>query len=163
MKEKKFTSLYLSETITPIIICSLFIILNLVFFFRLLDGAPTINASSLLDLVPIPIFLGVILLVVLYMLCRFITLNDAGVTYKDLKYSYHIPWEEVKYVKITLNSNGKLGRGSYIIIATAQYSLQYTDFRACRDGFIVFRYREPIIDYIKHHYDGEIFKAVPSK
>ena len=62
-----------------------------------------------------------------------------------------------------MNANGKIGRGSYIVIATDSYALQYTDFRASREGFIVLRYRMSALDIIKKHYDGDVIRAVADK
>ncbi len=165
MKSKKYTSLYLYEIIYPVIFCITVITLILYFYFRLQKGSDTVNvaASTPGELFPIPIITLLMLFIILYMGCRWIYFNDEGIKYKDLKNNYFIPWDQVKYVKITLNNWQKVGKGSYIVIATDSYALQYTDFRASRDGFIVLKYRLSALDIIKKHYNGDIIRAVPEK
>ena len=171
MKPKKYTVLYLSESVFPIFFCVAIIALEFMFYFRLLGGgkldaaeavatgATNVASSSLLDLFPVPFFIAGIVFVVLYMLYRFVILDDNGVTYKDIKKKYFIPWENIRYVKITFNANNVVGRGSYVILSTDAYPLQHTDFRASREDFIVLRYRRSVIKHIKGHYDGEITRA----
>ena len=159
MKRKRYTSLYLSESLFLILFFAAIITVQIIFYIRYIDGTDKVRSSTPGDLLPSGILLILIVFVVLYMLCRFVCFDDKGVYYKHLKKSYFIPWEDVRYVKITLNANDKVGFGSYIVIATDQYALQYTDFRASRENFIVLRYRISALDFIKKHYNGEIIRA----
>lgn len=159
MKRKKYTSLYLSESIYLILFFTAIIVAQIVFYVRYIDGTDKIDPSTPTDLIPSVLFFFLIIFVVLYMLYRFVSFDNNGVCYKSLRKKYFIAWSDVHYVKITLNANGKVGRGSYIVIATDSYALQYTDFRASRDGFIVLRYRISAIDVIRKHYSGDIIKA----
>lgn len=163
MKRKKYTSLYLSESLYLILFFAAIIIVQVVFYIRYENGTDKIEPSTPTDLIPSALFLCLIVFVVLYMLYRFVLFDDKGVYYKSIKNRYFIAWSDVHYVKITLNSNGKVGHGSYIIIATDSYALQYTDFRASREGFIVLRYRISAIDVIKKYYSGDIVRASSKK
>ncbi len=160
MNRKKYTTLYLTESIYPIVFLIAMIVLEFVFYFRLLADESQ-AASTPLELLPIVLFLGGIVFVVLYMLFRFVEFSDEEITYRDLKNKYSLRWEDVQYVKITLNGNNRIGRGSYIVIANSPYTLQHTDFRSSRDGFMVLKYRPSVLSIVKKHYNGEIIHAVP--
>ena len=163
MKQKRYTSLYLSESLYLVLFFSAIIVVQIVFYIRYIDGTDKVRPSAPTDLLPSAILLCLIVFVILYMFYRFVLFDEKGVRYKDIKKSYFISWSDVHYVKITLNANGKIGRGSYIVIATDSYALQYTDFRASREGFIVLRYRMSALDIIKKHYDGDVIRAVADK
>ena len=163
MKKRVYTSLYLLELLYPILFCVAIIVLQLMFYIRLLDGTDKVAPSAPVELLIIIVMLALIVFIVLYMLWRFVSFDDKGVYYKDIRKSYFIPWENVHYVKITFNGNQKIGRGSYIVITSSQYSLQYTDFRASREDFVVVRYRISALDIVKKHYDGEIIRAASIK
>lgn len=159
MKPKKYTALYLYEIIYPILFCIAIIAMLIYFYIRLRKGTENVAPSSIVDLIAIPIFIALIAFIILYMYYRFITFNDNGVYYKDLRKSFFIDWKNVNYIKITLNGNQKIGIGSYIVISSDQYTLQYTDFRATREDFIVLRYRRSALNIIKKNCDGVIVKA----
>lgn len=164
MKQKKYSVLYPYEFIYPIAFCIAISGLILYFYFRLINGGSNgVRESSLGDLFPIPILMVLAIFILLYMGCRWVRYDDSGVYYKDLKNYYFIPWEKIKYVKLTVNNWEKIGKGSYIVISTDSYALQNTDFRASRDGFIVMKYRISALDIIKKYYKGDIVRGVSKK
>lgn len=159
MKRRVYTSLYLSEILYPILFCVAVITVQLMFYFRLLYRTEVVQKSTPLELLPAFVMFCLMLFFVFYMLFRIVVLDDDGICYKYFKKKYFIAWDDVKYVKISLNNNDKVGFGSYLVIATSPYPLQHTDFRASQDGFIVFKYRRSALSVIEKHYSGEIIKA----
>ncbi len=160
---RRFSVLYKTEYVSYIVFCLAIIAAQIFFYIYYKDGTSRIPPSSPEDLIPSIFMLGLMIFVIQYLAKRTIIMDNIGVTYKTVKNQYHIDWKDVKYVKVTLNSNDRVGRGSYIVIAEAEYALQYTDFRAARDGFIVMRYRNSILEEIKKHYDGDVFRATAKK
>lgn len=159
MKRRIYTSLYLSEILYPILFCIAVIVVQLMFYFRLLDRTEVVQKSTPLELLPAFVMFLLAIFFVLYMLCRFIVMDENGIRYKYFKKNYFIAWDDVKYVKISLNNNDKVGFGSYLVIATFPYPLQHTDFRASQEGFIVFKYRRSALSVIEKHYLGEVIRA----
>lgn len=159
MKRRIYTSLYLSEILYPILFCIAVIVVQLMFYFRLLDRTEVVQKSTPLELLPAFVMFLLAIFFVLYMLCRFIVMDENGIRYKYFKKNYFIAWDDVKYVKISLNNNDKVGFGSYLVIATSPYPLQHTDFRASQEGFIVFKYRRSALSVIEKHYSGEVIRA----
>lgn len=159
MKRKVYTSLYLSEILYPILFCVAVIVVQLMFYFRLLHNTQEVQASTPAELFPVFVMFALMIFFILYMLCRIIVIDDTGIRYKYFKKNFFIAWDDVKYVKISLNNNDKVGFGSYLVIATSPYPLQHTDFRASQEGFIVFKYRRSALSVIEKHYNGEIIRA----
>ncbi len=159
MKKKIYTSLYLWELFYPILFCSAVIAVQLMFYFRLENGTDQVQASTPLELFPAFLMLLLIVFLVLYMVCRIVTFDSNGIKYTHLKQSHFIRWEDVQYVKITLNSNDHIGYGSYLVIATEQNPVTHSDFRASREGFIVLRYRPSALNIVKQHYKGDIVRV----
>lgn len=158
-KPKKYTVLYIFELLYPIVFGLGIVALLLMFYFRLMDDTEKVQHSSPLELMPAVVMLGAVVFFILYAACRVVTLDDDGVHYRDLRHKYFLPWEDVKYVKITYNGNDKVGRGSYMVLSSDQYPIQHSDFRASQSDFIVFRYRISALSHISEHYKGEIIRA----
>ena len=155
MKQKeKFTVLYPSEILAPLIFCFVSIALLIWYYIRnlYLDSEA---ASMRIELVPVIILILFAIFIVLYMF-RTIAIDKKGIQYKSFRKEIVLSWDDVHYVKITKNSNGSFGRGSYIILATFPFASEYTDFRANSEGFIVLRNRRRAIKSIQEHYVGEI-------
>ena len=161
MKRKIYNTLYIWEILYPILFCVGVIVLQLSFYFRLQDNTQydEVQKSTPLELFPAFIMFGLIIFFVVYMLLRFVIMDDNGVRYRYLKKDYFIKWEDVKYVKVSLNSYDKVGYGSYLVIATNPYPLQHTDFRASTEGFVVMKYRRSALKLVEKHYTGEIIRA----
>ena len=161
MKRKIYNTLYIWEILYPILFCVGVIVLQLSFYFRLQDNTQydEVQKSTPLELFPEFIMFGLIIFFVFYMLLRFVIMDDNGVRYRYLKKDYFIKWEDVKYVKVSLNSYDKVGYGSYLVIATNPYPLQHTDFRASTEGFVVMKYRRSALKLVEKHYTGEIIRA----
>lgn len=159
MKRRVYTSLYLWEILYPILFCVAVIVVQLVFYFRLLDNTVDVQKSNPLELLSVFVMFGLMIFFVLYMLCRTVTFDENGMRYKYFKKEHFIAWEDVQYVKISLNNYDKIGVGSYIVVATSPYPLQHTDFRASQEGFIVLKYRRSAMSLIEKHYNGEVIRA----
>ena len=161
MKRKIYNSLYLSEILYPILFCVGVIVLQLTFYFRLQNNTQydEVQKSTPLELLPAFVMFGLMIFFIFYMLLRFVTMDDNGVRYRYFKKNYFIPWADVKYVKVSLNSYDKVGYGSYLVIATDPYPLQHTDFRASTEGFIVLKYRRSAMKFVEKHYNGEVIRA----
>ncbi len=159
MKRKVYTSLYLSEILYPILFCIAVMVVQLMFYFRLMDDTEKVQESNSLELMPVFVMFGLMVFFILYMLCRVVIFDEKGISYRYFKKKYYIGWDDVQYVKLSLNNYDKIGLGSYIVISNSPYPAQHTDFRASRDGFIVLKYRRSALSIIKKHYNGEIIKA----
>ena len=154
-QRRKFTVLYPSESLAPLILSVVCVALLIFFYIRNLN-IDSEAASIGVELLPAFVFAAFAVFVVLYMLMRTITIDEEGLHYKSLNRAVFLSWNDVHYVKITKNSNGKYGRGSYIVVATYPYASEFTDFRACSDGFIVLRKRRRAIELIQKYYKDEI-------
>ena len=153
-KPKKFTVLYLSEILAPLIFCAVSIALIIWFYIRNL-GLDSEAASQKIELLPVFLLLIFAAFVALYMI-RTVAVDEKGLRYRAVGKTIFLSWEDVHYVKITKNANGSFGRGSYIILATFPFASDHTDFRASAEGCIVLRNRRKVIRLIRNYYTDEI-------